>query len=252
MAASKAKKQRESGSFAAIPHRVLQSRNYALLSFKAVKLLVDLSGQIVFRKGGDQSNGDLCAAFSVMRKYGWRSSDTLDAAERELLHYGFIEITQPGNRNNPTLYAVTWLCVSHFENKPWIKSTRAPSSKWKIEVEPMPPRRKPSEKKAIPEDWATPYPILGLSDQFLINRYPRIGSIGRKIAVSVTRGLGTSIALPYALPSLLIWLWFVFKNSMVRKADQSAENKRSALALSYAWSAVGSLLEIFVARPVHG
>ena len=169
-----AKNRREHGSFVAIPHSVLRSENYAKLSHKAVKLMVDLAAQIVFRKDQETTNGNLCAAFKIMQPLGWKSSDTLDAAEAELLHFGFIEITQPGNRRNPTLYAVTWEAIASFDSKSWIKPTNAPSSKWKINAEPLPPRRH-QRKKLIPENWVTQYPTIGLIDHFLNILYPPTG-----------------------------------------------------------------------------
>ncbi len=192
---SNSKKRRERGSFVAIPHRVLQSKNYSMLSTKAVKLLLDLAGMIVFRKNGEDTNGNLCAALKTMKPLGWKSSDTLDAAEAELLHFGFIEVTQKGNRRHPTLYAVTWLAISHFDDKSWINSTNAPSSRWRIDVKPMPPRRA-SEKKLIPENWATPCPTIGLNDQKVSDLYPRIGLKQPNSSCFNTRGLGTSIDLP--------------------------------------------------------
>ena len=189
----KAKGRREKGSFAAIPHAVLQSKNYSMLSFKAKSLLLDLSGMIVYQKGGEDTNGNLCAAFKIMQPLGWRSPDTLDAAEAELLHYGFIEVTQKGNRRRPTLYAVTWLAISRYEEK-LIAGTNAPSSKWRIEVEPMPPRR-PSIKKFDTRGLVFFDPIVGLKNLMTTILYPRIGLLTLFWCCFYTRGLGTSIDL---------------------------------------------------------
>jgi len=197
----KAKGRRESGSFVALPHAVTSSPNYPKLSAKSVKLMVDLAAQIRYRKGGHTTNGDLCAAFKIMRPLGWRSTDTLDAAERELLHFGFIEVTQPGNRRHPTLYAVTWEAVAPIDSKPWITPTSAPSSKWRREVGPLPkkPKKPTMRKKPIPKNWATSYPETGLIVQSASTFSPEAGSKAPLLSSSLTQIMGTSIALPPVL-----------------------------------------------------
>jgi len=180
-----AKQRREPGSFSAIPHIVQQSANYARLSFKAKALLLDLCLQIVHKRHNHNTNGNICAALNTMKPLGWKSADTLDAAEAELLHYGLIEVTQRGNRRHPTLYAVTWDAVSPIEGKPWITATAKPSSKWKIQVEPLPPRRPSKKKKLIPDNWFKRCPIVGLVSfsrnkvipEEWVSGYPRIGLI---------------------------------------------------------------------------
>ena len=208
-----AKKRRVAGSFSTIPHDVQRCQNYSMLSFKAKALLLDLSSQIVYKKGDYSSNGNICAALKTMKPLGWKSADTLDAAEAELLHYGFLEVTQPGNRRNPTLYAVSWEAISPVEGKPWITATAQPSCKYKVEVKPLLPRR-PTKKKLIPgslsnrliaglwffpipEDWVNGYPRIGLNVQKVINLYPRIGLKHCFSTCFYTRGLVTSIDLSH-------------------------------------------------------
>ena len=188
----------------AIPHSVLASENYAKLSHKAVKLLIDLSAQIVHRQGKEATNGNLCAALKIMKPLGWKSSDTLDAAEAELLHFGFIEVTQKGNRRHPTLYAVTFIAIDSFDAKPWIKSTNTPSGKWRQKADQLPPRRY-KRKKLIPENWATPYSTIGLVDQIMNSLYPPIGLLTLKTDTSDTRQLGTSIDLPCVPETMKRW-----------------------------------------------
>lgn len=69
---SKAKGRRSKGTFAALPHAVLESPKYAALPPRAVKALLDLYAQ--FR---GVNNGDLKAARSVMQPRGWRSKNSL-------------------------------------------------------------------------------------------------------------------------------------------------------------------------------
>ena len=98
------KAKREPGPFLAIPAAVSNSSAYARLSPHAVKLLVDIGSQ--YR--GD-NNGDLCAAWKIMRPKGWRSEETLAKAKQELLRGGFIAEVRKGYRPNTcSLYALTW------------------------------------------------------------------------------------------------------------------------------------------------
>ncbi len=90
--------------FLALPYSVLQSKSFITLSAKAVKLLIDLAAQ--YR--GD-NNGDLAAAWKLMRPRGWRSEDTLNKAKQELLSSELIYEARKGRRPNVcSLYALTW------------------------------------------------------------------------------------------------------------------------------------------------
>lgn len=90
----KAKGRREFGSFAALPHDVLESESYARLSGHGVKALVDLFGQ--FR---GSNNGDLTAAWKEMARRGWTSKSLLYRGLHELLDNGLIEKTRQGGKN---------------------------------------------------------------------------------------------------------------------------------------------------------
>ena len=120
------KGRRESGSFLALPHDCLNHENFINLSPHSVKLLVDLSSQY---KGSN--NGDLCLTWSMMEKRGWRSQSTLDKCRRELLHFGWIELTRQGGRNQASLYAITWRSVDECKGKLDLKETKVASGKWK-------------------------------------------------------------------------------------------------------------------------
>jgi hypothetical protein len=102
------KGRRTGGRFVALPHNMLQSSEYAALSARAVKLIVDLMAQF-----NGQNNGDLSPAPSLMRKHGWRSNSMLNAAVEELVAAGFIVQTRIGWRNHAALYAVSWLRIDH-------------------------------------------------------------------------------------------------------------------------------------------
>jgi hypothetical protein len=99
-----AKDKRHPGGFVALPYAVIRSEQWARLSSKAVKFLLDLLAQ--YR--GD-NNGDFCAAWTVMSKRGWRSRDTLAKALKELVANGWIVQTRQGGMHFASLYAVTFI-----------------------------------------------------------------------------------------------------------------------------------------------
>ena len=105
--------KREPGSYVALPHAVLRSEEFKGLSALACKLLLSLLTQYV----GD-NNGDLCAAWTVMKGvYGWRSKDSLAKALNELQETGFIIKTRQGGRHRASLYAVTWFEIDFCKGK---------------------------------------------------------------------------------------------------------------------------------------
>ena len=93
----------EGKSFSMLIHAYWQSPQYAKLSPRAVKLLVDLLCQY---RGAN--NGDLTTAWTVMQERGWRSKALLYKARQELEARGWILRTRQGGINAATLYAVTF------------------------------------------------------------------------------------------------------------------------------------------------
>lgn len=120
------KGRRESGSFLALPHTLLDSPQWASLSVFTRILILDIAAQY---RG--TNNGDLSAAWSIMQKRGWKSRDTLGRALKEALDRGFIELTRQGGRNRPNLYALTWLRIDECGGKLEVPSTRVASGLWK-------------------------------------------------------------------------------------------------------------------------
>ena len=125
--------KRESGGYVALPHVLLRSETLKRLSAIALKLLIDLLAQY---KG--DNNGNLCAAWTVMEKRGWRSRDTLGKALRELKAAKLIEVARQGGRHAPTLFALTFFAVDECHGKLNIEPTHSPKSLWR-ENEPPPP-----------------------------------------------------------------------------------------------------------------
>ncbi|MBS54984.1 MAG: hypothetical protein CMI03_19775 [Oceanospirillaceae bacterium] len=122
----------ETGRFVAIPHSVLQHPDYQSLTGAAVKVLIAMLTQY-----NGRNNGDLCLAPAVMRSYGFRSSDTLNTAKKQLLKHGLIIETRPGRFTNPggicALYAVTWQPIDECNGKIDIAPTAAPPRSFSVE-----------------------------------------------------------------------------------------------------------------------
>jgi hypothetical protein len=108
-----------------MPHAVIRSKELAVLSPYALKLLLDLLAQY---RG--KNNGDLCAAWTVMRERGWRSKATLQKALKELLANEWIEVSRQGGRNLASLYAVTFFAVNDCGGKHALKPTQYPKGLW--------------------------------------------------------------------------------------------------------------------------
>ncbi|PIG09474.1 hypothetical protein [Comamonas sp. 26] len=95
---------RDAGGFIALPWSVVDSPAYATLSMHARCLLIEVSRQFV-----KDNNGRLLLSRAYMETRGWKSSDMLTKAKRELLATGFIYETVMGHRpNKASWYAVTW------------------------------------------------------------------------------------------------------------------------------------------------
>lgn len=116
-----------------MPHCLLESQVYIGLSAHAVKLLNDLMAQF---KGFN--NGDLCLAWRIMEKRGWKSRDTLNKARQELLDCELILVSRHGDRKRATLYALTFFAIDECGGKLDIKSTERPVSTWRLH-NPLPP-----------------------------------------------------------------------------------------------------------------
>ncbi|WP_426176304.1 hypothetical protein [Massilia sp. TWR1-2-2] len=105
---SKKRKDVIVGAFLAVPLAVLNSPKYRALSGSAVKLLFDIASQY-----NGKNNGDLSAAWKIMKPKGWRSEGTLDRAKKELLAAEFIDETRKGQfPNTCSLYGLTFKALN--------------------------------------------------------------------------------------------------------------------------------------------
>ena len=92
------------GGFLLLPKALLNCPKFGALSPSGIKLLIDLGGLY-----SGKNNGDLSAAWKVMRPKGWHSESTLNKAKKELLAAGFIAETRKGRLPNLcSLYGITW------------------------------------------------------------------------------------------------------------------------------------------------
>lgn len=120
--------KRDGGAFILLPLCVLNGAAYLGLSAHARMLLIDLAAQ--YR--GD-NNGDLCAAFSMMKLRGWKSTHTLHAAKLELIEARLIVETRKGARpSKASLYAVTWHAIDDCGGKLDINAQSFPRGAYRL------------------------------------------------------------------------------------------------------------------------
>lgn len=123
----KTKGRRESESYLALPHPLVKSPQFARLSSKAVKLLIDIASEY-----NGRNNGNLAATLKPLRKKGWTSNDTLTKARNELVETGFIVLTRQGGLHcGPNLYAITWRGIDESNGRHEAMPSDRPLDLWK-------------------------------------------------------------------------------------------------------------------------
>ena len=118
-------------SFVMFPHDVMEHETFKLLSSRATKLLMDIASQY---RGNN--NGDLCAPLSIMKKRGWKSSDQLNRAKKELVRSGLVVVSRQGGLNKASLYALTWFSIDECNGKLDIRPTIVAPHQWKRSASP--------------------------------------------------------------------------------------------------------------------
>lgn len=104
MARARFKGSKLNEPFVAIVRSVFEAPDFHRLSPFATKLLLELASQY---KG--DNNGNLSAAWSLLKLRGWRSKTTLWRAKLELIEAGFVYVTRKGRMPNTCeLLALTW------------------------------------------------------------------------------------------------------------------------------------------------
>jgi hypothetical protein len=128
-------------SFAGIPRRVMDNPDYKNLSGNAVKLLLELARQ--YKGDRIANNGDLTAAWGVLKERGFNSKKTISRAVQELLNARMIVQTRSGRFINPggrcSLYALSWLPINECPGKDLeVQSTITPPRKFSLENSEIP------------------------------------------------------------------------------------------------------------------
>ena len=114
------------GKFVALPHSYINTQEFAALSGRAIKLLVELEMQYT-----GTNNGDLCATYGLMNKRGFTSADQLGKARDELVSAGWILVTRQGGRHIPSLYGLTYRGIDPCGGKLDVRPDPMPLHLWK-------------------------------------------------------------------------------------------------------------------------
>jgi hypothetical protein len=140
--------------FLQIPNQVLDSQNFLKLTPKACKLLLDIATQY---RG--LNNGDLQAAFTLMKKRGWHSKATLAQALAELLYYGFIGQARQGGKHLCSLFYLTWRNIDYLPMK-------------NLHVSPT---------TCAPDDWKKVQILFKAARKLDVQKFSQTSSIGGKV-----------------------------------------------------------------------
>lgn len=128
----KAKGRLDSGSFAKLPHAVMDSADFRALSGSALTVLMCL-----LRQYRGNNNGDLSAAFSNVSEWGIGSKSTLAKALTELQDRKLILRTREGRFMKPggccALYALTWQPIHECAGKIEVTPTVTPPRMFTLE-----------------------------------------------------------------------------------------------------------------------
>ena len=117
---------RATATFLGIPHYVFNSAEFGDLDGWSLKLLIEIAGGY-----NGSNNGNLSAAYSVLKDRGWRSTGTLWKSLRRLLEAHWIVTARHGSRNRCALYAITWQPIDECPGKGLeIPATKTASNAW--------------------------------------------------------------------------------------------------------------------------
>lgn len=128
----KSKGRNPAGTFAALPHVVMDSEDFRALSGGALKVLMGL-----LRQYRGCNNGDLSATFTQAEAWGVGSKTTLAKALRELQEHNLIICTRDGRFVKPggccALYALSWRPIDECGGKLEVVPTITPPRKFSLE-----------------------------------------------------------------------------------------------------------------------
>lgn len=122
-------KGRREGTHLGLPHYIVRSPEFRKLPPWPLKLLIELASDY-----NGFNNGNLSAAFSVLKERGWNSPGTLSDALKYLQEKRWIIRTRTGNKNRCALYAITWWAIDDCPGKHLeIKPEATPRHSWKTD-----------------------------------------------------------------------------------------------------------------------
>lgn len=129
---AKSKGRTASGTFAALPHVMMDCEDFRTLSGGALKVLLGLLRQY---RGGN--NGDLSASFTQAEGWGIGSKSTLTKALEELQQCSLIIKTREGRFTRPggccALFALSWRPIDECGGKLEVTPTATPHRKFSLE-----------------------------------------------------------------------------------------------------------------------
>ena len=103
-------------NFAGVPRVVMDNPSYVNLGPSAKALIFEGSYQF-----NGFNNGNICFAWTLMQKRGWKSKATLAKAVAELVTENITVLSRQGHFRKPfdkcSLYAITWLRVDECPGK---------------------------------------------------------------------------------------------------------------------------------------
>lgn len=132
----KTKGRRDEGRYCALPHNVMDSESFSMLSGNAIKVLL-----CIYRQYNGNNNGDLSAPFSKAEDINIGSSSTWYKAIKELIAADLIMVTRESMKKyqgNPkgicTLFAVTWKKIDECKGKINCAPTLTPPRKFSLDA----------------------------------------------------------------------------------------------------------------------
>ncbi|SET47093.1 hypothetical protein SAMN05216326_12930 [Nitrosomonas marina] len=180
MARRKCKKEEMetfSGSYSAIPHRVIDSDAFIGATDKAKSLLFALIRQV-----NGRNNGRLQLVDKWLAEHGWRSKSANKKTTEELIKRGLIVRTRQGGLNmGCSWYAVTWLPIKNFVGLDisnnsyhqgiWADCNSPPTERRKppLRDNPLPSNTGAEKTKNLPRLSGQHYPVQRGSEP---NHYP--------------------------------------------------------------------------------
>jgi len=114
--------------FTKLEHAWAKSPQCHKLSPKAVKLLFNLACSY-----NGSNNGNISAAYVLMKPMGWKSKGTLYDALRELREAGWLRVTRQGGKHRCSLYALTVFPIDACKGIHDAQPTATPPNDWKTD-----------------------------------------------------------------------------------------------------------------------